>query len=102
MRYFSNMIKSLVNLAVDICFFIAAMYYYFSNPNFKTHPIWDAILYIIVSIILTASIDSMCDYVLSKKYGESIDTSDFEASKEMAGKIIKYYNDKEKEEEKEE
>ena len=99
MRYFSNMIKSLVNLAVDICFFIAAMYYYFSNPNFETHPIWDVILYIIVSVILTACIDSMCDYVFSKKYGESIDTSDFEATKELAGKILKFQQDKEKEEE---
>lgn len=98
MRYLCNAIKSLVNLAVDICFFIAAMYYYFSNPNFKTHPIWDAILYIIVSIIVAACIDSMCDYVLSKKYGESIDTSDFEASKELVGKILKFQHDKEKEE----
>lgn len=100
MRYFSNMIKSLVNLAADICFFIAAMYFYFSN--FNDHSRWDTFIFIVLSIILTACIDSMCDYVLSKKYGESIDSSDFEASKEMAGKIIKYYNDKEKEEEKEE
>lgn len=98
MRYFSNMVKSLVNLAVDICFFIAAMYYYFSNPVYTSHSKWDTVLYIIVSIVLTASIDSICDYVFSKKYGESIDTSDFEATKELAGKIIKFQHDKEKEE----
>lgn len=97
MRYFSNMVKSLVNLAVDICFFIAAMYLYFSN--FNDHSRWDTFIYIVFVVILTACIDSMCDYVFSKKYGESIDTSDFEATKELAGKILKFQHDKEKEEE---
>lgn len=100
MRYLCNTIKSIVNLAVDICFFIASMYFYFSN--FNNHSRLDTILYIIVSVILTGCVDSMCDYVFSKKYGESINSSDYEASKEMVSKIMNYYNDKEKEEEKEE
>ena len=68
MRYLTNLIKSIINLALDLGFIVLAIVFWFLN--FTDHPKWEFIIYCIVVSLLTAGIDNMCINVFSRKYGE--------------------------------
>ncbi len=69
MRYFSNTIKSIINLLFDFTFFCLSMYNW--HIKYFDHSKWDMLLYILTAIGITYTLDSICVIILSRKYNES-------------------------------
>ena len=70
MRYLTNTIKAIINLGIDLVFFYASMYLWFTK--FADHSKGDMVLFIISTILLTIVLDVLCNGVLSRKYDEEV------------------------------